>query len=53
MSWITITGDFSNRDLGSWLSACLPELPSKAPEGEVQYIYGSTYLQTQLELTLR
>ncbi|XP_052795027.1 Bardet-Biedl syndrome 7 protein homolog isoform X2 [Mya arenaria] len=47
---LTLTGQFSQAEMHSWVCFCLPELPEKTPPGdEVQFHFTSTFLDTQLE----
>jgi Bardet-Biedl syndrome 7 protein len=50
LNTVTLTGSFSFADIHSWISICLPNVPSRVAEGEkVMMTFVSTFLATQLE----
>ncbi|KAH9495726.1 Bardet-Biedl syndrome 7 protein [Bulinus truncatus] len=51
---LTLKGQFSQAEVHSWLTFCLPEIPERPPAMDVAvFEFASTFLDTQLQCTYR
>lgn len=51
---LTLSGQFSQAEVHSWLTFCLPELPERSPAGDIaNFQFASTFLDTQLDCTYK
>jgi len=51
---LTLSGQFSQGEVHSWLCFCLPELPERTPAGDTaNFQFASTFLDTQLDCTYK